>query len=224
MNFDFLQPGSTFYNIAEWIQRLVLVNLLWIIFTLPGLVVLGIMPSTAALYSITRSWNRGYTNFPLFKTFWREFKKYFLKANFLGIFMALLGYILYFNINYYQVQSGTMHYFYYLMLAFSFFYILILLYMFPLLINYELKLRHIFKNALFICVLSPGYTFLILLSLFLLLLTLSLLPALIPFLGVSSLAYINMWGALKSFTKVENKIKSHQKEKKDTNKDTQDNK
>ena len=210
MNLDFLQPGSTIYNIAEWAQRLVVANLLWILFSLAGLVVLGIMPSTAALYSIARNWNKDYKNFSLLKTFWREFKKYFVKANLLGIIAFVLGYILFFNINYYRQQTDIMYYLYYLMLAFSFLYILILLYLFPLLINYELKLRHIIKNALFICVLSPVNTFLMLLSLFVLIVALQFLPALIPFFGMSSFAYINMWGSLKSFSKVEQKIKKYQ--------------
>lgn len=224
MDFKFLQPGSTFYKIAEWIQRLVYVNLLWILFSLVGLVVLGIMPATAALYEIIRRWNNGVTSFPVFKTFWREYRAKFIKANLLGIIMAFLGYLLFFNIQYYQQQSGQIYiYFYYLSWVLVFFYGITLVHLFPLLANYELKLHHLLKNALFICILNPGYTLMIIAGTAVIGLVFLLLPSLIPFLGLSSVAFFNTWGAKKSFAKTENKIKEHRKDDTDDTEGTANN-
>ncbi|MFW5985346.1 MAG: YesL family protein [Halanaerobiaceae bacterium] len=218
MDFNFLQPGSTFYKIAEWIQRFVFANLLWLFFTLIGLGVFGIMPATAALYSIVRKWNKGNTSFPLFKTFWREYKTNFIRANLLGLIMFFLGFILYFNLNYYREQTAAIYsYIYFLMLIFSFLYIILFLYLFPLYVNYELKFHHLIKNAFLISILSPAYTLMIVLAMAGVVMVFMVLPSLIPFLGISSLAFVNMWGAEKSFSKVEKKIKDHKKEDKDSN-------
>ena len=212
MNFDFLQPGSTFYRIAEWLTRLVYANILWILFSLFGLIILGIMPATAALFAISHKWLRGIENFPIFKTFWQEFKNSFIKANILGVILIILSYIVgnssFFYYQQFQIEGGLNYQLlFYFMILIVLLYFLILLYIFPLFTNYELKYYHMFKNALLISVLSPGYTILTIASLLLLAVSFLFLPALVPFMGISSAAYITMWGTSKSFKKVENKIK-----------------
>ncbi|BDG36084.1 DUF624 domain-containing protein [Saccharococcus caldoxylosilyticus] len=44
------------YRVCEWITRLACINILWMLFTLAGLIVFGIAPATVALFTIVRKW------------------------------------------------------------------------------------------------------------------------------------------------------------------------
>lgn len=63
------------YRVAEWIMRLALLNLLWLGFTIAGLIAGGLFPATQAAFAISRQWIRGETELPIFKTFLTYFKK-----------------------------------------------------------------------------------------------------------------------------------------------------
>ena len=211
--FDFLQPDSNLYRFAEWVQRLVFGNLLWVIFTLLGLVLFGFMPSTIALFNLTNEWIKGNKNIPIFKTFWQGYKSNFLRGNLLGLFLVLMGFILYFNFNYYQQQSGLSYFLAFIVILLFVLFFLILFYIFPIYVNYKnLSLYHMVKNALLISLLSPLQTLMMFGAIILLYFGFMLLPALLPFLSVSSLVFIIMWSASQSFAKVEQKIRDHQQE------------
>jgi uncharacterized membrane protein YesL len=55
------------YRFCEWVTRLAYLNLLWIMFSLAGLVVFGVMPSTIAMYTVTRRWLTEDVDIPIFK-------------------------------------------------------------------------------------------------------------------------------------------------------------
>ena len=60
---------SNFYRAAEWISRLFLLNILWVVFTIVGLGIFGFGPATAAMFAIVRKWIiTPQEDFPLFKT------------------------------------------------------------------------------------------------------------------------------------------------------------
>src|SRR4051812_27089176 len=81
-----------FYRLSDWIMRLAYVNLLWFSFTLLGGIIFGIMPATIALFAITRKWEMDKEeDFPIFKTFWESYRKDFIKANLLGVFLFIAG-------------------------------------------------------------------------------------------------------------------------------------
>src|SRR5690625_7635570 len=80
-----------YYRFTVWVVRLVYVNLLWILFTVIGLGVLGIMPATAAMFAVVRKWLRGEDDFPIFTTYKDAYKEEFLKANLLGYILAIIG-------------------------------------------------------------------------------------------------------------------------------------
>ena len=73
------------YDISAWITRLMYVNLLWILFMLAGLIVMGVFPSTTAMFSVTRKWILGETDTPVFHTFWKAYKQNFLQSNLVGL-------------------------------------------------------------------------------------------------------------------------------------------
>src|SRR5690625_3094470 len=81
---------SKIYNMLEWITKFAYVNLVWIILTLLGGVILGFYPATTAMFAIIRDWLRGRSDLPVLQTLWKYYKLDFLKSNLLGIFLNVL--------------------------------------------------------------------------------------------------------------------------------------
>src|SRR5699024_647800 len=83
-------------SIMSWITRFFYIQLLWIGFSLFGLVIGGLFPATFTLFDISRKLNREGVNFPSFQTYLKMFRGMFIKANILGWFMVLFAFSLYF--------------------------------------------------------------------------------------------------------------------------------
>ncbi|KPC99769.1 hypothetical protein LR69_02005 [Geobacillus sp. BCO2] len=76
------------YRACEWITRLAYINLLWLVFTVFGLVILGIAPATVALFTIVRKWLLFHDHdVPVLKTFVRTYKGEFWRANRIGLLL-----------------------------------------------------------------------------------------------------------------------------------------
>lgn len=80
------------YNLCKWITHFAYLNLLWIIFTLIGGVILGIIPSTVAMFAIARKTAMGEEDISVIKTFWSTFRTEFIRANGLGLKITLIGF------------------------------------------------------------------------------------------------------------------------------------
>jgi len=74
-----LQSSGTgfIYRMADWMMKLAFVNLLWILFTILGLVVFGFYPAWIAMCRLMTLWSRG-EDPPLFKTYWSIYRKVFM--------------------------------------------------------------------------------------------------------------------------------------------------
>ncbi|MBM7677058.1 YesL family protein [Gracilibacillus alcaliphilus] len=203
-NYGFI--STRFYRIMEWIWRLAYLNILWIFFTLIGLGVFGVFPATASIYAVNRKWLLGDSEIPIFKVFWTSFKENFFKANMLGITLVVIGYVLYFNVNYLSVSSGMEH-----TLLSGFFYITVvcyfflLCYLFPIFVHFELTFFRYFMVAIIIPFTTPFTLISTLVSLAIALYMLYLFPGLIPFFAVSVLSWLIMWNSTHAFRRIENK-------------------
>lgn len=82
-------------GVSEWIMRFGTLSLLWLSFTLSGLVVFGLMPATAAMFSVGRKWVDGEEDFSIFPMFLASFKRDFLKTNLLGLVLLSLALIIF---------------------------------------------------------------------------------------------------------------------------------
>src|SRR5690625_1006749 len=98
MGFD--NMTARLFRVCEIICKMAYVNVLWIIFTLFGLVAFGFFPSTVALFAVTRKWIMGEHSIPVFTTFWSVFRQEFFKSTWLGIGLFIIGYILYIDLAY----------------------------------------------------------------------------------------------------------------------------
>ncbi|HOA41732.1 MAG TPA: DUF624 domain-containing protein, partial [Halanaerobiales bacterium] len=207
MDFNIFDPESNIYKIAEWLTKLVLANFFWVIFTLLGLGVFGIMPATAALFGIMNKWLSGEENIKIFREYWNLYRKFFVRANIIGLIIILIAVILYIDLDYFKTREG-----WYNILIKNFIYILIILYflnliyLFPLLVKYDIKIRYIIKNALIYIFLTPLEVFQIILGLVILAVVFYFLPSLLPFLAVSLPVYWIARISRKGISKVESKV------------------
>lgn len=197
---------SNIYNILDWITRLAYINLLWIIFTLAGGVVLGIYPATIALFASVRDWLRGKSDLPVFKTFWSYYKQDFIKSNLMGLFLNILFVFILIDIYYIQVNlSETLTWTYIPLFAFIIFVTLFLFYIFPCFVHYDLNIVPLMKNALLIMIISPIHSFLMIVCIVSLILIAQAIPALFFIFGSVTYAFITTLISQHAFDKIQDK-------------------
>lgn len=195
------------YRICEWITRLAYVNLLWIFFTIIGVVIFGIAPATVALFTIIRKWIFFHdTEIPVLKTFARTYKCEFWRANRIGLLLMAIAYIFYIDIIYLaHVPPEWKLPFSVALLIIFLFYMVMLLYVFPIYVHYELRFWQYMKYAFMIGMANPLMTLIMLASVGILFLILMYIPGLIPFFSISLAALVVMGSALRVFRKMEEK-------------------
>ncbi|MEH7384934.1 YesL family protein [Bacillus sp. JJ1521] len=202
-----------FYRISESIMRLAYVNLLWIVFTLLGGIVLGIIPATVSLFTITRKWIMGEEDCEVFKLFWKTYKQNFIKANILGIFLMAAGLVLFL---YYQSLQILPEQLSQILLVFFYSILLILgvvvAFIFPIFVHFKVKFAHYFKNALIIGLSFPHFAALMLFILVVFFVVYQFFPVLAIFFGVSVPAYLLMAISFIVFKKIELKQSKNNQE------------
>lgn len=198
------------YNVCDWISKVVIVNLLWILFTLTGFVLLGIMPATLALFTVVRKWTMSETDIPIFQTFFQTYKKEFFRANFLGLFIVAIGSFLFYDLRLVVSIEGNLQTVLGvpLLIIISCFF-LTLLYLFPVYVHFELKFLQNFKYAFYIGILNLHTSIFMVIVLLLFCILLSFLPGFIPFFSVSVISMVIMFGATAAFKRVASKQKKY---------------
>ncbi|MBU9710572.1 YesL family protein [Evansella tamaricis] len=199
------------YTFCTWFVRMFVLNILWLLFSLAGLIVFGIVPSTVALFTIIRKWLLGEQSVPIFKTYWKTYKSEFLKANKLGVLLILIGGTLLFNLYYlsnidYGILSQIM---YFGMFSILIIFLVTLLYVFPVFVHYETKVLQVIKNAFVIGVSNPVLTISMIISSILIYILLELTGFLF-FFQVSLIASLIMWLANQSFVKIDSQRETNQ--------------
>lgn len=208
-----------FYRISEWIMRLSVINVLWIVCGIPFFI-LGIFllnstteamvyqtlflmavvspftffPSTAAMFSVARKWVMGDEDVPLFKTFFRGYKSNFVQAMIGGFIYLLFAAILYANFQFYGNQTGLFGILRFLVMSISVLLIISLFHFFSILTHLHMKMLQIVKNALLITIGSPVRSLsMIVLVGVVLFVSFRVFTFLIPFFTGSMIAVISFW-------------------------------
>lgn len=194
-----------YYRFAVWITRFAYLNLLWVLFSLVGLLFFGVLPATTAMFAVVRKWIDGDRDIPIFKTFWQSYRKEFIKINLLGYGILIVGYLLTIE---FQILRSQEHISYIIasfgVVGLFIIYFIILLYIFPIFVHFKLKPLEYIKWAFVIGIGHPFLTlFLFGVIITLVYLTFITIPALLFFFGGSISAYILMWGASQTFPKYE---------------------
>ncbi|MGB6409472.1 MAG: DUF624 domain-containing protein [Planococcus donghaensis] len=196
--------GTQWYmRLGNWGFNLVLLNLLWLLFSFSGLLVLGIFPATAALFAVMRLMIMETDNGSIMKLFWVKFKSEFVAANVVGYMMLLIGLVLYTDLKVmHYVNQDTL---YTILMSTTmvviFIYLLSLLYIFSVFVHYDLKFWQYPKHAFILVIARPLHTLIMaILVVFILFLYLQL-PVLIVLFGISLISYVLMKFSYLSFSK-----------------------
>ena len=214
MDLNIFSSEGSLYRLAEWITRLVFLNLLWILFSFLGLGILGIMPATVALFGVINKLLEEQENVRIFREFWSLYKKYFIRSNLIGLIMLIIGIILYIDLDYFKSRAAwydrVIVYFLYILIIF---YLLDFFYIFPIVLKYDIKIRYIIKNAFSFVFLTPVETFQIIIGIFVIAIFFYFLPSLLPFLGISLPVFWITRISMKSIRTVESKVINYQNKK-----------
>lgn len=193
-----------FYRLCEWVIKLAYINILWILFTCMGLIIFGIYPATTAVFSLMRKFMKGDTDYPIFKSFWQNYKKDFLKSNYLGLIISVVGVVLYLDIYFVaQTNHTILQLVYYPLLLITIVFLLTLLYVFPVFSHYDVNVFLVFRNAVMIMVSYPLHTFMMALGVVAVYFSFQSFPGVIPFYHVSLLAFILAWFSYRAFIKID---------------------
>lgn len=195
------------FRFSEWAMKLAYLNILWILFSILGLGVFGVMPATVATFTIARKWLKLEEDIPIGKTFFSTYKKEFVKSNTIGFILAIIGMILYVNYQYLQViENPIIHIVVVsLILMMSIFYGILILYIVPVYVHFDLKLSQYFKYALMIGIMNIHLTIIMVVTIYLLYLFLIFIPGLIPVFVISLLALVIMGISYYAFLLLEKK-------------------
>lgn len=195
------------YDASTWFMRMIYLNILWIAFTLLGLVVFGFFPATVSMFSITRKWIRGEKDFPMFKTFLSSYKVSFIQINIIGSLLTILGIVLYIDLRFFQTTGSLILSLFNYLIIFAFFiYFVVFLYIFPMYVHFKLKTFAYMKHALIIVLGKPIHSIMMVVGSFLIYTMMSMLPVMLIFVGGSLLSLVLMWIAMRSFPKHEMEV------------------
>ncbi|MFA9557879.1 YesL family protein [Evansella sp. AB-rgal1] len=194
-----------FYKFGEYFILLVYLNLLWICFTILGGVIFGWAPSTTAVFSVLREKIMG-KDPSVIKTFWGTYRQEFFRTNGLGLIILFVAYMLYVNIQFFQVETAWLFVAVrYLMIAIMIISGIMLIYIFPLIVHYETSLYRHIKNSLLMAIFKPIRTLFTIIACVVVSQLFFTFPVFIILFGVSLFALVIMWTTYYTFKMTEQK-------------------
>ncbi|MEK3888746.1 YesL family protein [Bacillus sp. FSL K6-3431] len=188
------------YQLSEWAMKLALVNLLWLLYSVLGLLIFSLFPATSAMFYIIRKWLIGETEIPLWKTFHQQFKSDFKQINIIGVLFFLIGLLLFIDVRFFiSSHNPLLNIAGIFVLLVVFIYAACLIYIFPIYVHYQLRTLEYLKSSFIIALGRPIQTFLMILGVAVIGLLFKSVPGLIPFFSGSFSALILMKVASISF-------------------------
>lgn len=208
------EEGNLLHRAVDVITRLAYLQLLWIGGCLAGGIILGVFPSTQAVYAIVKVWEEEgfYRTDNLFDLFKEEYKVEFYRSNKMGWILFPIGLFLFFDM-YLAAQLETVIGLGLLAVFFVLFigYILFLTCIFPMMSHFDKGIKELAKDTFLISVSSMGYILLnVMINIGITAFFFIVLPASIPFFLVSILAILNTKVMRKAFKRIEEKKEKYQ--------------
>jgi len=174
-----------FYKISEWIMRLAVTNVLWVIcscpvwflalmflstdtsdadatsvfvsFAIPIAIVspFTLFPATSAMFSVVRKWVMGDTDVPLFRTYFRSYKQNYVQAMIGGLLYSALFTVLSIDLVMYAKHLSGLGVLAIIFLAFMVLLAISLFHFFSLLSHFHMKTLQLLKNSLILTIGRP---------------------------------------------------------------------
>jgi len=169
-----------FYKISEWIMRLSVTNVLWIICSSPFIYllvsallmekqdqILGgltialisapffLFPATSAMFTLARKWVMGEVDVPLFKTFFRGYKENFKQSLIGGLIYALLFIIMIVDFRVYLNGLSSLQLLSYIFIGLTILLFVSLFNFFSMIVHYHMGTLQLIKNAVLLTIGRP---------------------------------------------------------------------
>ncbi|WP_112182331.1 MULTISPECIES: YesL family protein [Paraliobacillus] len=194
---------TTLDRVMYWVMQLALLNFLFILFSVSGLIIVGIFPATVATLGVTRKWIMGQYEIKVWTTFKRIFREEFISSNIIGWILTLIGGIFYLNYRIIAESQGDMFFIvpfaFYLVI---FLYLVVVVWVFPLNVHNYASVLQQFKNAFIVGITKLPITITMMLLLFSFMFFSLEYPVLLIFFTFSLSATVWMWLSMRVFSKV----------------------
>lgn len=189
---------------TEWFSRLTIVNLIWLLFSLP---IITLIPATDALFQVTNDWSNGKTNKSLFRTFMYYFKQNFWSSFKIGLPVCIIMFILFLDswfLNTQMTATAGIQIYKYALYTFGILFGLTSLYSCPLSKKVNVSVSRLFLTGMVLMVSQPLISLLLLISIIVMAIVLLKWPALAFFFSVSVLAWLATLAMEKAYKKTAN--------------------
>lgn len=185
-------------------MRIVKLNMIWLLASVSGLFIFTIFPATIGVFAVTDQWIKGNVDTSIGKTFWKAFKSKFWKAQLIGYVLVLAFLIIYVDFWFFKNMGDSIFQWivYFILFLLVILLMTITLYIFPMIIEDNRKLKTLIKASLFTGLAFIHWTFINILGVLGIMFVTYLFPATFIFLTVGS---IILWITCMSFI-VKNKM------------------
>ncbi|MDC3416059.1 YesL family protein [Aquibacillus salsiterrae] len=135
---------SRFYQFLNIITNFFLLNLLWIIFCIP---VFTIFPSTTGMFGVVRQWklNNETSVFRLFFTYFKQNFKISIQLSVIWLIILLILVVDFYFVT--NIDTNIKYFLFPFFFALGFIYLFTSVFLFPVLVNFELEWKAIIKNS-----------------------------------------------------------------------------
>ena len=196
---------ESFNKFTNKMIELIYINLLWILFTVLGLVVFGLFPATVAMFTIIRKKMIEDDNSKIFQTFWQTYRAEFIKTNGFAIIFYMVAYFLYYDLLFLQMNEGKLQFLYPVLILIFLSGSMCLLFFFPVYVHFELKFFQYFKQSFLIALTSPVEVIAMALSGLAIYVVISIFPGMIPLFPGSIYALLSIMLSFRAFTRIANR-------------------
>lgn len=173
--------NSRLFQILNIVVDLFLLNFLWFITSLP---LITFFPATAALFGVVRQRIIQNETDGMFKNFFAMFKENFKHSSILSVLWTVLGMFLLYDYRLIQPESSLIQLMLYIILVMGILlFCSISIYLFPIMVHFELNWKLIIRNAFFFSLMNPVLTILLLVIVGVCFTLIYLYPITILFLG-----------------------------------------
>ncbi|QGH35982.1 DUF624 domain-containing protein [Gracilibacillus salitolerans] len=191
------------YSVFIWMVRLSFLNILWILFTMLGFIIFGIGPATTSVFAVVRKWIMSSDDVPIFRTFWKSYRSEFKHSNIISLLLTFIGVLLYIHYFYLtRVDGLILNIMMFGFLSMLIIYLLVLVFIFPVIAHFHLKLIQYIKYAVILSFSFPHISFFMFVAIIAHYLIIVMFPAYLPFFSVSTLSFSIMWLAKQAFSKI----------------------
>ena len=203
-------------DVGEWVYRLVILNFLWMGFSILGLGILGIFPATSALFSVLRKGLMNKKKVKIAHDFSHFYRADFWKSNALGYLMVFIAAMLWIDFRFFMsFTSFWMFVIAHFMLFLCAFSILALCLLFPIYAHYKLSMLQYIKHALLYPITHIWTMVFMIASLLIYYIIVYHVPGFLPFIGISFPCFLIMKVIFPSFQPQKQKAKGWFKSKKE---------